>query len=159
MVFGRVLQPVLDSISIPAVISGFRPKLKRSATIRLGLRPGDKPISYIAREFELDYRIEDHCAPTSNAVTPPPTGGRRGGVVTRGHLATDRLPATQLASSASQLLPNCRRHYRRGWPILSPRGGVGKKRCDPMTRAAQSRQVSGWLGIPNAGQVRPPTAI
>jgi hypothetical protein len=47
--------------------------------LRPGLHPGDKPISLVARDFELDYHIEYRGAPTSVAVTPPPTGGGRGG--------------------------------------------------------------------------------
>jgi hypothetical protein len=54
-----------------------------------GLHPGDKPIAFVLREFELDYRINYSGAPTAVApVTPPPSGVRPrpplGGVATTG---------------------------------------------------------------------------
>jgi hypothetical protein len=56
-----------------------------------GLHPGDKPIHNVARDFELDYRVDYHAAPTSVAVTSPPTGGRPGAVTSSG-LVTDQPP-------------------------------------------------------------------
>ena len=74
--------------------SGGSHKMTTGRTfLRPGLHPGDKPISYVAREFELDYRVDYHGAPTSVLpVTPPPTDGRRGGVTTGGVFATDQPP-------------------------------------------------------------------
>ncbi len=63
--------------------SGGSHKMTTGRTyLRPGLHPGDKPISYVAREFELDYGVDYHGAPTSVAVTTSTTGGRRGAVTT-----------------------------------------------------------------------------
>jgi hypothetical protein len=44
--------------------------------LRPGLHPGDKPTTWVSREFELDYRVDYHGAPTSVApVTMPSTLG------------------------------------------------------------------------------------
>lgn len=58
---------------------GMRKMTTSRTFLRPGLHPGDKPISYVARDFELDYHIEYRGAPTSVSGTPTPTGGGRGG--------------------------------------------------------------------------------
>jgi len=71
--------------------SGGSHKMTTGRTILTpGLHPGDKPIPNLLREFELDYRIDSHGAPTSVAPQPTSgTGGRprppvSGGVATTG---------------------------------------------------------------------------
>ena len=58
---------------------GMRKMTTARTFLRPGLHPGDKPISYVTRDFELDYHIEYRGAPTSVNGTPAPTGGGRGG--------------------------------------------------------------------------------
>jgi hypothetical protein len=43
-----------------------------------GLHPGDKPLNYVLREFELDYRVNYQAAPTSATPAPAPTPSRGG---------------------------------------------------------------------------------
>lgn len=59
--------------------SGGTHKMTTGRTIlRPALHPGDKPQSFLLREFELDYRVDYHAAPTSTGPAKPPlTPGRR----------------------------------------------------------------------------------